>query len=148
MTSNIQHQVQTVEAIMAQVNGFWIKYKGNMRDHAEIWDATLHKFTNEDWHIILNVMELIRIEDSTCYIRGAKEVFDQARKVLEFEGHAANPRALDKRRNKKLAYKTLMNVKDCWNNFTGYTAPTRFDPDPAPATAFEQLFEQLYTREN
>ena len=64
-----------------------------------------------------------------------------SRKVIEFEGHSKNPRALDARKNKKKAFKALMNIKDVFNNFTGYEAPTRFAKDPEPPTAFEQLFD-------
>jgi hypothetical protein len=141
MKLTLQEKTQVVEYIMNEVNKFWIKYKGDLFNHKDFWDETLHSFTNEDWSIILDVMELIRLEDPSCFIPFAQDVFLEARKVIELEGHDANLKALDARKNKKKAFKALVYAKDCWNNFTGYEAPTKFKPDPEPPTVFENLFE-------
>ena len=137
----LQEKVQFTEHIVSEVNKFWIKHKGELFNHKDFWDETLHSFTNEDWNIMLDVMELIRLEDAGCYLPYSAQVFEEARKVIEFEGHSKNPRALDARKNKKKAFKALMNIKDVFNNFTGYEAPTRFAKDPEPPTPFEQLFD-------
>ena len=142
MKLTLQEKTQVVEYIMNEVNKFWIKYKGDLFNHKDFWDETLHSFTNEDWSIILDVMELIRLEDPSCYIPYAYDVFTEARKVIELEGHDANPKALDARKNKKKAFKALVYAKDCWNAFVGYEAPTKFKPDPEPPTPFENLFER------
>lgn len=87
-------------------------------------------------------MELVRLEDPSCYLPGSAGVFDEVRKVLMYEAHSGNPRALDVRKHKKLEFKALMNVKDVMNNFGGYEPPTKFKPDPEPPTPFDNLFDR------
>jgi hypothetical protein len=137
----LQEKVQFTQHIVTDLNRFWIKYKGDLFNHKDFWDETLHSFTNEDWSIMLDVMELIRLEDPSCYLPFSHQTFEDARKVLEFEGHSGNPKALDARKNKKKSFKALMHIKDVMNNFGGYEPPTRFKPDPEPPTPFEQLFD-------
>lgn len=137
----IQEKIQVTEHIVNEINKFWIKCKGEMFNNKDFWDETLHSYTNLHWQIMLDIMELIRIEDPSCYIPFSHGQFEEARKILLLEGHDAEPRVLDKRKNKKIAFKTLMHIKDVFNNFTGYEAPTKFKPDPVPPTPFENLFE-------
>ena len=89
----LQEKVQFTEHIVNEVNKFWIKHKGELFNHKDFWDETLHSFTNEDWTIMLDVMELIRLEDAGCYLPYSAQVFEEARKVIEFEGHSKKPRA-------------------------------------------------------
>lgn len=138
----LQEKVQFTEHIVNELNKFWIKYKGDLFNHKDFWDETLHSFTNEDWEIMLDVMELVRIEDASCYLPFSYSSFEDARKVLMFDGHDANPKALDARKHKKTAFRALMNIKDVFNNFTGYEPPTKFKPDPEPPTPFDTLFER------
>jgi hypothetical protein len=137
----LQEKVQIVEHLMNEINKLWIKCKGEMFNNKDFWDETLHSFTNEDWSVILDVMELIRLEDPRCYLPFSYDTFQEARKVITIEGHDANPRALNARKNKKKSFKALMHAKDCWNAFVGYEAPTKFKPDPVPPTPFENLFK-------
>lgn len=138
----LQEKVQIVEHIVNEMNKFWIKHKGNLRNQKDFWDETLHTFTNEDWEIMLDVMELIRLEDPNCYLPFSIDTFQEVRKVLLLEAHDRNPRALDSYKNKGKAFKALMHVKDVFNNFAGYEAPTKFAPDPTPPTPFDNLFER------
>lgn len=138
----LQEKVQFTEHIVNELNKFWIKYKGELFNHKDFWDETLHSFSNKDWEIMLEIMEVIRIEDASCYLPFSYGQFEEARKILILEGHDAEPKVLDRRKHKKTAYKTLMNIKDVFNNFTGYEAPTKFAPDPEPPTPFENLFER------
>jgi len=138
----LEEKLGFVEHVVLELREFWIKYKGELHNHKDFWDATLHAYTNEDWELMMEIMELIRIEDPDTYLRGSKDVFDQVRKVLMYEGHSGNPRALDRRKHKSLAFKALMNVKDVMNNFSGYEQPTKFAPDPEPPSQFELLFPQ------
>jgi len=138
----LQEKVQFTEHIVNELNKFWIKYKGDLFNHKDCWDETLHSFTNEDWEILMDAMEAIRIEDARCYIPYSQQSFDDVRKVLMVEGHDGNPKALDARKHKKTAFRALMHVKDVFNNFTGYEPPTKFPKDPEPPTPFEQLFER------
>jgi len=138
----LHEKVQFTEYIVNEINKFWIKHKGELYNHRDFWDQTLHTYTNEDFAIMLEIMELIRIEDASCYLPFSHGIFEDARKVLILEGHDAEPRVLDKRKHRKLAFKTLMNIKDVMNNFTGYEQPTKFKSDPLPPTPFEILFER------
>jgi hypothetical protein len=137
----LQEKVQFTEHIVNELNKFWIKYKGDLFNHKDFWDETLHSFTNEDWEIFLDVMELIRLEDPSCYLPYSHSVFEDARKVIVMEGHSKNPKALDARKNKKKAFKAFMHIKDVWNNFAGYEPPTKFAKEPEPPTPFETLFD-------
>ena len=51
----LQEKVQFTEHIVNEVNKFWIKHKGELFNHKDFWDETLHSFTNEDWTIMLDV---------------------------------------------------------------------------------------------
>lgn len=137
----LEEKVKFTEYIIKEVNKFWIEYEGELFNHKDFWDDTLHSFTNEDWSIILDVMELIRLEDPSCYLPFSYDTFQEARKVIELEGHDANPKALDARKNKKKAFKALMHAKDVMNSFVGYEPPKKFPKKPEPPTSFENLFD-------
>ena len=42
----LQEKVQFTEHIVNEVNKFWIKHKGELFNHKDFWDETLHSFTN------------------------------------------------------------------------------------------------------
>ena len=142
MKVTLQDKVTVTEHIVNILNKFWIKYKGDLFNHKDFWDETLHGFNNDHWEIMLDVMEQIRLAEPNCFLPFSQQTFEDARKVLVLEGHDANQYALDARKNKKKAFKALMHIKDVFNNWTGYEAPTKFKPDPLPPTPFEQLFER------
>ena len=91
----LQEKVQITEHLILEVNKFWLKHKGELFNHKDFWDETLHSYTNEDWELMLDVMELIRLEDPSCYLPYSHSVFEDARKVIMTEGHSKNPKALD-----------------------------------------------------
>jgi hypothetical protein len=142
MKYTLEEKVKFTEHVVNEINKHWITYKSDLFNHPEFWQATLHSYNNQDWEILMEVMEVIRIEDALTYLPDSKSTFDDVRSILMREGHSANPKAMDARKNKKRAFKALMHVKDVFNNFTGYEAPTRFAPDPEPETQFELLFEK------
>ena len=142
MKYTLEEKVKFTEYIVNELNRFWIQYKGDLYNHPEFWKATLHSYSNQDWEIMMEIMEVIRIEDSDCFLPDSEISFDQVRKILMQEGHSANPQALDRYKHKRIAFKTLMHIKDVFNRFQGYEAPTRFAPDPEPETQFELLFEK------
>jgi len=140
---SLEVKVGHVNDIVDAVNAYWIKHQGELWNHKDFWDNTLHAFNNTDWEIMMEVMEVVKIEDPRCYISSAQRAFDEVRKILMHEAHSNNPKALDTRKNKKTAFRGLMNVKDVFNNFTGYQPPSKFTPPPPPNTPFEDLFKIL-----
>ena len=137
---SLEERVELTTYVVNELNEFWIKYDGVLFNQRDFWDNTLHKFNNEDWEILMDVMALIRLEDDSCYLPYSQSVFDDVRKVLMMEGHSGNPKALDARKHKKLAFKALMNIRDVVNAFLDYKQPTKFVKDDEP-TQFQTLFD-------
>jgi hypothetical protein len=142
MKYTLEEKVKFTEHVVNILNKYWITYKGDLDNRKDLWKDTLHSFHNEDWEILMEVMEVIRIEDASTYLPKSHDTFNRVREILMRDGHSANPKAMDARKHKYTAFLALMHVKDCWNNFTGYEAPTKFAPDPEPETPFENLFER------
>ena len=141
MKLTLEEKVQITQHVVNELNRFWIKYQGDLYNHEDFWNQTLHAFSNEDWEIFMDVMDLIRLEDPNCYLPGSISVFQDVRKELVLKGHV--PRCLDTRKNKKTEFKALMHIKDVFNNLTGYIPPTKFNSKPLDlqATPFERLFD-------
>lgn len=124
-----------------EVNKYWNICKGELRDHKGFWNDTLHSMTNKDWEDMMQVMDYIRATDPHMINDHAAIVFDEVKKVLMYEAHSGNPRALDARKHKHKAFKSLMNIKDIINDITGYNPPTSW-PKDEPPSPYETLFSK------
>ena len=110
-------------------------------NNKDIWDPYLHTWTNEDWYDILAAYEGINM----VYPDAIKTFHDDAYLVVK-EIMRKNdlvkhrPRILDKKENKKYAWKMIMALREIYNSLNDIEIPNK--PSKfKPTNNYNDLFE-------
>lgn len=81
-----------------------------------IWDGYLHRWDNDDWRSMLEVMGIVITE--TFYNQPWHEQ-NLADALETFLAEQDQPRCMDSKRNKKKAWKMIMTMREVINNVRG-----------------------------
>lgn len=137
MNQTFEDKMEECAAVVRITNDYWIKYQGQLFNHEDFWDDTLHSLDNQFWWNVIDVMKALEQISPEHFITGSRYAFSEVERCLMHEGH--KPRCLDSRKNKKIEFKALMHLKDILNSIAGYEPPTKFPKEDKP-TGFEKLF--------
>ena len=94
-----------------------VKNKSLSIDDRNIWDQRLHRYSDSDWLLLVNIMERIN-QKRPEYIKPFQlSTFEQIRDEI-LKHHRTTPRVMDKRDrtwdNKKLAWKGIQCMREVW----------------------------------
>ena len=81
-----------------------------------IWDGYLHRWDNEDWSAMLEVMGLVITETFFNQPWHEQNLTEAIEAFVSAQDH---PRCMDHKRNKKKAWKMIMTMREVVNNIRG-----------------------------
>jgi hypothetical protein len=81
-----------------------------------IWDGYLHRWDNEDWSAMLEVMGLVITE---TFFNQPWHEQNLTEAIEAFVAAQDHPRCMDHKRNKKKAWKMIMTMREVVNNIRG-----------------------------
>lgn len=125
------------------VDYYWHLYQGDMYNHEDMWDHTLHAMTNDDWWDWVDIEPALKIQYQEHYRRYPKlteDTKDIARK-LQLGKPVTRPNAKQKNFT---AFRTLMAIHDLVNDIAGTPTQqyTKKHREPTPETTpFERMFD-------
>jgi hypothetical protein len=110
------------------------------KDDARIWQNYLHKWGNHDWIRVLLVMEQLNERNPEFFKSYHEDAYVTAREILIKQAHNTE-RVMDRKPNKRFAWKMIMTMREVWNAANGIKlplGPARTKPKgPPPPELFE-----------
>lgn len=89
-----------------------------------IWGGVLNAWENEDWESVLTVVGLLLHDHPEFFRDNHVKAFHQAASTL-LKYNKEFDRVLDKRTNKKTAWRMIMTLREVWNRVEGVYLPNR-----------------------
>ena len=86
-----------------------------LRNNPRIWGQFLNKWTNRQWLVILFAVEELQNHYPEVFRSYQLRSFERAQRVLHRGWISENGRVLDEKRNKPLAWSTLMCLTEVYN---------------------------------
>jgi len=114
--NTITHGVDEICSIADTLNGI-IQESGAIDiNNKTIWDGYLHRWSNQDWAAMFEVMGHITTQTFNTQPWHERNLAD-ALEVFIAEQH--QPRCMDQRHNKKRAWKMIMTMREVVNQVRG-----------------------------
>ena len=106
-----------------------IRFHGKLPiDDRSIWDGILHRWTNEDWILVIAVAERC-IQRHPRFVRPGLLACLQETKRLLLTYYRQNHRVLDQRQigqdHKRAAWRCMCSLRELWNDIHNIDLPTR-----------------------
>lgn len=141
MKRTYDQKLENIIAWIDIVDHYWHKYQGDMRNHEDMWENTLHSMTDQDWWDWVDIEPSLKIQYEQHYNRYSK-LSDDTKDIYKklALGQPIN------RKNAKgknfTAFRALMAMHDFINDIRGtptvqYTAKKTVDEEQ---TQFDRLF--------
>lgn len=139
--TELEQGVELWHSLSQQLNDI-IKQQGEITiDDKRIWNGYLHKWTNEEWQLLLTAMCELHLHYPEMFKRFHTTNIEAALATLLRQGKE-HPRALDRKVNKGKAWATIMTAVEVWNTACDINlvnqAQTR---TTKPTTTFHNVFE-------
>lgn len=119
-----------------------IKEDGEIRiDDKRIWDGYLHRWTNEEWMLLVQAAYTLHEDHPDMFKPFHKEALEATILALS-QGHA-DSRILDKKKNKGVEWRMIMTLREVWNAATAVylpNQPSTVSPK-TKRTTFNTLFD-------
>ena len=80
-----------------------------------IWNDCLHQLDNEDWHGLFSAVALALEQHYECFTKSHIKAIMQAAHHLQ-KNKLNNPRCLDTKEHKQLAWAALMAMREAYNS--------------------------------
>lgn len=143
MARTYEEKLANIEAWAAIVDHYWHLYKGDMFNHEDMWDHTLHAMTADDWWDWCDIEPAVKIQWEQHYRRYPK-LADDTKDIyrrLQLGKPITRPNAKQKNFT---AFRALMSIHDLINDIRGtptkqYTVKDR-EPEPE-LSPFERMFD-------
>jgi len=121
--TEVEAGVQEICAVVDELNSI-IKSTGPIDiNNKAIWNGYLHRWSNQDWANMFEVMATIIAE--TFYNQPWHQTnLAEALEVFVQQQHNV-PRCMDHKRNKKKAWKMIMTMREVINNIRGDRIPNQ-----------------------
>lgn len=106
-----------------------IEYQGSLKiDMRDLWDGLFHRWTNEDWLLVISVAErLIDFHPNLAQV-GHRAIIEEAKKHL-FQHYRNEHRVLDQRRPgmdfKRVAWRLACSLREIWNTAQNIDLPVQ-----------------------
>lgn len=107
-------------------------------NNEEIWQGILHKWSNEDWVYAITAVAKFYEQHPEYFKSFHRDAYSNAistlRKYLD-----VHERVMDKRVNKKTAWKMIMTMRELWNAVNEINLPN--DYNSKKRNEFKELFD-------
>jgi hypothetical protein len=88
-------------------------------DDKSIWDPYLHTWSNTDWILIINSLEVLQRHHPEYFDAGHKNIFFEIKEII-LKHNRTHFRVMDKREIgldfKSKAWRGIMSMREVWNN--------------------------------
>lgn len=120
-----------------------IKEDGELAiDDKRIWDGFLHRWTNEEWMLLVQAAYKLFEQHPDLFKPFHKAALEDT--ILALANSKGNTRTLDTRKNKPVEWKMIMMLREVWNAAQGVYIPNQPQKSNVvnikPATTFNSLF--------
>lgn len=96
------------------------------QDDRSIWDGALHRWTNEDWLLIISVAERVIARRPDLANPGHRAIFEEVKRLI-LNYYKTEHRVMDQRKigqdNKRAAWRCICSLRELWNNCQGINLP-------------------------
>lgn len=138
-----EQKLHNIETWADIVDHYWHLYQGDMFNHEDMWDNTLHAMTDQDWWDWVDIEPALKIQWEQHYRRYPK-LSDDTREIYA-KLALGKPVTRKGGKHKNLtAFRTLMSIHDLVNDSRG--TPTKQYPKNTAKveeslTPYETLFD-------
>lgn len=112
-------------------------------DDKRIWDGYLHRWTNEEWMLLVQAVYELRIHYPDLFAKYHTDALEATILALSM-GHQ-DSRIMDKKRNKGTEWRMIMTLREVWNRACDIYLPNQPKTSNIdklkPQTSFNRLFE-------
>jgi len=114
--NTITHGVQEICSITDTLNDIILQSGAIDINNKTIWDGYLHRWSNDDWRAMLEVMGEVTTQTFNTQPWHERNLAD----ALEtFVAEQNQPRCMDQKHNKKRAWKMIMTMREVVNTVRG-----------------------------
>lgn len=137
-----QEKFQNIKSWAEIVDYYWHLYEGDMYNHEDMWEHTLHSMINDDWWDWVDCEPAIKIEYEEHfrkYPRLGTDTQDIKRRLML-------GKAITKKNGKSknfTAFRCLMAIHDLMNDIQG-TPTKQYVKQEQPVTESESPFERMF----
>ena len=140
--TELEQGVELWDQIATQLNDI-IKLDGELHiDDKRIWDGFLHRWTNEEWMLLVQAAYKLYEQHPELFKPFHKAALEDAILALSMAGK--NLRVMDTKKNKGTEWKMIMMLREVWNTAQGVYIPNQPQKSNVvnikPATTFNNLF--------
>jgi hypothetical protein len=115
--TELESGVELWDQIATQLNTI-IKEDGELHiDDKRIWDQYLHRWTNEEWMLLVQAAYKLYEQHPDLFRAFHKAALEDA--ILALSMSKGNTRVLDTRKNKGVEWKMIMMLREVWNAAQG-----------------------------
>jgi hypothetical protein len=137
---NIEKGLVLWQEIAEQLNNI-VEEDGTIeKDDARIWQNYLHKWGNVDWVRVLLVIEQLNEHHPEFFKSFHEDAYITAREILVKQAPSTE-RVMDRKANKRYAWKMIMTMREVWNAANGINLPfgtvSKRPKGPKPPNLFE-----------
>lgn len=101
-----------------------VKEEGEISiDDKRIWDGYLHRWTNEEWMLIVQAVYELNQDHPELFKRYHVDALEAT--ILALSAGHQNSRIMDKRKNKGTEWRMIMTLREVWNNANAIHLPNQ-----------------------
>jgi hypothetical protein len=115
----------------------------DINNHA-LWNKYFHRWTNQDWDIMLSALEELAQTQPHLFEHYHKRAVQEARTAWSAQKNA-NDRILDSKRHKRKAWACVMTIREVVNAINGVVIPNEDAKVVIHTEPQETIFGRLFT---
>ena len=115
----------------------------DINNHA-LWDQYFHKWSNQDWDVMLSALEELIQRQPHLFEAYHKRAVQEARTAWHAQKNA-NDRILDTKRHKRKAWACVMTIREVVNRINGLDIPNEDARVTIHTEPQETIFGRLFT---
>jgi hypothetical protein len=124
----------------AETQNAIVKEQGDInKDDPRMWQGYLHKWSNEEWRMVLEAVGELLTAHPTVFKRFQRDAFVKAvQTLLKYEN--SHDRCLDTKQHKHTAWKMAMTLRELWNQCHSYSIQPQAHK-PSTLESYRALFD-------
>lgn len=114
-------------------------------DDKRIWDGYLHRWTNEEWMLLVQAVYELRINYPDLFAKYHTDALEAT--ILTLSAGHQDSRIMDKKKNKGVEWRMIMTLREVWNKACDIYLPNQPTSSNKPKLKSSLTFNRLFELE-